>query len=241
VLSARDYAELWLRGWITEAEAIKGGALTGYDAAAMQLLYLNRGRPATPRQVWLAIRRNPPGTFTRKTFDTAIKQSNIRTEYTDLLWSQRFTYPSLFQLSRLVQAGALPVARGRVILGYLGYEEEDIDSLVQYWEGASGGGGAKWADRARSRLWTVAHNEYLDGSLDDAAARALLAKIGVPAGEQTAVLDVWKAEANVSRLELTPAQIKKAYKKGLYTELVALAELDVRGYTPADARTLLQS
>lgn len=245
VLSARDAAELWLRGWIDEGQAKAIGALTGYDAAAMDLLYLNRGRPATPRQVFLGLRRGGkrggPVTGIDPDYQVAIKNSNIRTEYTNLLWSQRFTYPALFQLNRLIQAGALTVERGKQILWFQGYEQQDIDALAEYWGGGTAEVSAKWADRARTRLFTVVHNEYMDESIGDAEAGPLLTQIGVGAAELATILRLWAAERGVQRLELTPAQIKKAWKAGRYTQELALSELGERGMTPEDAATFLAS
>src|SRR5438128_2978049 len=86
VLSARQSAELRLRGWLTPDEAAAGGALHGHSPAQSARLYENRGRPATPHQMWLAIRRDGA---TRADFDTAIRRSNIRPEYADWLWAIR--------------------------------------------------------------------------------------------------------------------------------------------------------
>lgn len=245
VLSARDAAELWLRGWIDEAQAKAIGALTGYDAEAMQLLYLNRGRPATTRQVFLGLRhgakRGAPAGSIDPDYLTAIRNSNVRDEYANLLWAQRHTYPSLFQLSRLVQAGALTVERGTQILWFQGYEQTDIDALAAYWQAPAATAAQKWADRARGRLFTVTHDEYLDESIDRARALALVQQVGASAAEAEHVLATWDAELSIRRLELTPAQIRKAWRAGRYDDQTALAELVERHMTPEDADTFLHS
>jgi hypothetical protein len=245
VISARDAAELWLRGWVTEAQAKAIGALTGYDAQSMEWLYLNRGRPATTRQVFLGLRhgakRGDPAGDIDPDYLAAVKNSNLRPEYANLLWAQRYTYPSLFQLSRLVQAGALTVERGKQILWFQGYDQPDIDALGEYWGQASGPVAQKWLDRARGRLFTVAHNEYQDESIDAATAQALLVRIGATAAEAARVLEVWDAERGVNRLELSPTQIKKAWKAGLYDHDTAIAELVERHMTEEDAATFLAS
>lgn len=245
VLSARDAAELWLRGWIPESQAKAIGALTGYDADAMDMLYLNRGRPATTRQVWLGLRhgakRGAPAPGIDPDYLTAIRNSNVRDEYANLLWAQRFTYPSLFQLDRLVKAGALTVARGLEILHFQGYDQQDIDAFRDYWQAPAATASLKWADRARGRLFTVAHNEYQDESIDEAKARDMLALVGAGAPEQDAILKLWDAELSINRLELSPAQIRKVWKKGLYTDAEAIAELVERHLTPEDADKFLRS
>jgi hypothetical protein len=52
---------------------------------------------------------------------------------------------------------------------------------------------------------------------------------------------MWQRERELIRTELTQAQIRKAFYKGVYTEAEAMAELIERGMTDDDARTLLQS
>ncbi len=243
VLSATEYASLWLRGWITEAQAKAGGALTGYDAASMELLYRNRGRPATTRQAHIGFVRGgrlPGFTTERATFERAVEQSNVRTEWTDILWAQRYTYPSAFVLRSLTQAGDITPEQAEQALLYSGWEPGFAAQVAAAWgDGRAGAPSAKWADRARSRLYTVAHNEYLDGSIDAAQAHSTLAQVGAGAAEQDAILALWDAEQTVSRLELTPAQIKKAWKTGRYPTELALSELAERDYTPEDAQTFL--
>lgn len=245
VLSARDAAELWLRGWISEAQAKAIGALTGYDAAAMDLLYLNRGRPATTRQVFHGLlhgaRIGPPAGDIEPDFLKAVRNSNIRDEYANLLWAQRWNYPSLFILDRLVQNETLTAARAEEILRVQGYEPQDIAAFRAYWEKPKGGAAHKWTERARGRLFTVTHNEYQDESIDESRARSLLAMIGAGAQEQGEVIDLWNAERGINRLELTPAQIRKAYRSGLYDREAALAYLAERHLSPDDAATLLDS
>jgi len=246
ILTATDAANLWLKGWISEAEAKRIGALNGYDAATMDLIYQNRGRPATVRQAHIGYARGgrlPGAASEEATIRRAVEESNIRSEWFDILHAQRFTYPSAFVLRALASDGTFSQPMTEQILIESGWRPEWARLASEKWaEGAGGGAAAaKWADRARSRLFTVTHNEYLDESIDDATATAHLEQVGATAGEAATVLELWKAEAAISRLELTPAQIRKAYKRALYTREVALAELDERGMTPEDAATFLDS
>jgi hypothetical protein len=245
ILPGREWASLWLRGWVTEAEAKAGGALDGYDAAAMERLYQNRGRPATTRQVHLGYARGAKlagAANEEEAIRTAVKQSNVRTEYADLLYAQRYTYPSAFVIRALAQDGTFPPDLTERILVESGWRPEWAKLAADKWGGGNGAGpSTKWADRAKTRLFVVAHNEFLDESIDEATARQMLGRVGAVGAEQDTIIAVWQAEASISRLELTPAQIRKAYKKGVYTEALALSELEERGMTPEDADTFLQS
>lgn len=168
VLSAADFAELRLRGWISPAESYAGGALTGHTPDQMDKLFQNRGRPATPRQMWLAIRR---GNATRADFDRAIVQSNIRPEYADWLWSIRYSYPSLFQLRGAVQSGGLTPARALTILDYQGYEDQDAQAVVASWARA---GAAAGRELTKAELGA----EYEGLFIDEAQYRAALTQLG---------------------------------------------------------------
>jgi hypothetical protein len=245
ILSPAEYAGLALRGWITEQEMVDGGALSGMNAGDMHLLYLNRGRPATTRQIhigWARGGRAPElGQSEEEVFRAAVRQSNIRTEYADLLWAQRFTYPSVFVVRALAQDGTFDPQLVESLLVESGWKPEWAKLVAEKWASAGGGGTEKWADRARSKLFTVTHDEYQDESIDETRAREMLDVVGVAPAEQDAILAVWKAEATINRLELTPAQVKKAYTKGKYTRQVALTELAERGMIPVDAETFLDT
>ncbi len=243
VLSAPEYAGLRLRGWLTEDEAAAGGALTGYDADQMELLYLNRGRPATTRQVhigWARGGRLDGAGDERAAFSQAVKQSNIRPEYEELLWAQRYSYPSAFVLRGLAEAGDLTEAETLDALLFNGWEPTLAAKVAAKWAGGDGAGkSAKWADRARSSLFTVTKREYLDESIDRAGAEASLDVVGVPEGERAAIFAAWDRENATGRKELTTAQIKAAYKAGGLTQDEALGRLVDAGVTLADAELIL--
>jgi hypothetical protein len=246
ILTATDAANLWLKGWISEAEAKRIGALNGYDAATMDRLYENRGRPATVRQAHIGYARGgrlPGAASEDATLDRAIKESNIRSEWADILKAQRYTYPSAFVLRALASDGTFSPALTEQILVESGWKPEWSKLAAQKWAQGAGAGGTaqKWADRARTRLFTAAHQEFLDESITEARARTILGEIGVGSGEQDAVIRLWEAELGITRRELSPADIRKAYKKGAYTQEQAISELIERHMSPDDADTYLQS
>lgn len=275
-LSPTEYASARLRGWIDTETMNEGGALTGASPAQMDLLFKNRGRPATPHQMWLAIRRSDA---TRADFDRAIVQSDIRPEYAPWLWSIRYSYPSLFQLRNATEAGDITGPRARVILGYEGYEDQDADALVASWTKAKSAGTKEltkaelrdeyeglhisqadfraalellgytgpaqdlevaladarrvkaYRDKAIARVYKL----YIDHTLDEATARADLATLGVAPDAIGHLVPLWTLERDINVKQLTPAQVKRAYRKGDWTLERATAELLARGYEEADA------
>lgn len=203
ILSPVDAANLRLRGWIDATEAERIGALSGYTAEQMQRLYEMRGRPASPTQGYTAWARGAPGpyggTFDRGDFDTLIRQSDIRPEYADTLWHNRFAYPSLFQLRNAVQSGGITPERARVILHYERYEDADAEGLVSSWTA-----GGSTATHELTKAEVV--NEYEAGILDRAATVARLEGLGESA--TTAAALVTLADYRVVRSSLTAAMTK---------------------------------
>lgn len=245
VTAATTAAGLWLRGWLSEAEAKAIGAKTGYGAEEMDHLYLNRGRPATTRQVHIGYARGgalPGAANERAAYEQAVRQSNVRTEYTDILWAQRYTYPSPFVIRALATEGTFDTATTRTILIESGWVPEYADLAARSWTKAdSAGPGTKWADRARGYLFTAAHGDYLDGNASEADARALLAAVGVPGAEQTTVINLWNLERQRTRKDLTQAQILKLVKKQIWPADQGVAALVDLGMTAGDADALVRA
>lgn len=245
ILNQTDAANLWLRGWITEAQAKAIGVLNGYDGEAMDLLYKNRGRPATVRQAHVGFARGGrlpgAGDNEEETLRRSVQESNIRTEWFDILYAQRFTYPSAFVIRALATDGTLNATQTRQILLESGWRPDYAQLAADNWAGADDAPKTPWANKARSRLFTVTHDEYQDQSIDEPTARTMLTDIGIGTGEQNAIVRFWNLEQSISRLELTPTQIKKAYYKGKYDLPTALAELAERGMTTDDATIFLES
>lgn len=175
VLSAQDAASARLRTWITAEESYRIGALTGHTKEQMDLLFLNRGRPASPTQMWRAWARGvigPRGVPTD--YDDhakAIAISDIRPEYAEMLWGIRFNYPSLFQLNRLATGGIIDVETAADWAHKSLYAPEVIDALRAYWGGSSTAAG-KEATR------TELADEFEGGYITEAEYRDALAKLG---------------------------------------------------------------
>ena len=245
ILTQTDAANLWLKGWISEAEAKRIGELNGYDAEAMDLLYQNRGRPATVRQAHIGYARGgrlPGAANEEETLRRAVEESNIRTEWFDILYAQRFTYPSAFVLRALAQDGTFTEAETRQILVESGWKPEWADAAASKWSQATGAGpGTKWADRARSRVFTDAWNDYLDGNADEAELRAALQAVGATGAEQDTIVNLANVDRQRTRRDLTQAQILKLYRRAIWPLDKSIAALEDQGMTPEDAADLLKT
>ena len=243
ILSPQDAAGLRLRGWLTKDESDAIGALHGATPETMQGLYLDRGRPPSTRQIRLGFARGAKVAGFPWTLDEAIahgvQQSDVRTEYIDIEREASWSYPSPFEMRALLQAGAYTAAEGTQQYIEMGRKPEAAKKIAEFWAGSKGTAAQPLVTRARSRLYTVAHNEYLSGSISELTAREVLAGIGASQAEQDGVIATWNVENQIARLELTPAQIKKAYKKGLWTLAEATTVLEERGMYPGDVDTFL--
>lgn len=213
VIPAREAAEGWLRDWITEAEAKEIGAMTGYTADQMDLLYKNRGRTATPRQLWLAIARKVtapdypdlPANGRLTDFsdhERAIRRSNIQPWYAQMLYDIRWNYPSLFQLSRLVQSGAITPELAGTWAGYNLEAPEVVDALKIYWQsiypgppGSSSSSSTPAEVKSqRTKLLTVIHNNYVGGAASVANVEAALQPLGYPQSTIDGMIETWDQE-----------------------------------------------
>lgn len=258
VLSPQEYASARLRQWVTADESYAGGALTGHTREQMDLLFLNRGRPASPTQMWRAWARKaigPRGVPTEyEDHAKAIAISDIRPEYAEMLWQIRFNYPSLFQLNRLVQAGAITPATASEWANDNLYAPEVVTALEAYWQtlypGGTGTTAAKpdaHVTKAQTQLWTATHKSYVGEMIGDSEARQRLAELGADTAAVDAVLTLWQSERALIRKQLTPKQVVNAYLGKLtnpatgqtWTQGEANQELLDRGYSQDDATTLL--
>jgi hypothetical protein len=258
VLSAPEYAGLWLRGWITKQQAIRGGALTGATPEQMDLLYKNRGRPMAPVQAFTAWARKAPhpvgegipdrpGTFDFQDFKRAIQQSDIRTEYVEPLWAIRYAYPSLFIVNRLVLAGAIQAATAKDWLQKQRMAPEVITALEAYWGSQGVGTAGPYVGRAQTQLWGTVHRTFVARETNVTQARGAMSSLGIPKADQDVILQLWQNERDLVRKQLTPAQLKKAFNKAARNEATGqpwtldetLAALVAQGYSVEGATDYL--
>ena len=252
VLSPQDAASARLRTWLTADESYAIGAQHGATKKQMDLLFLNRGRPASPTQMWRAWARKaigPRGVPTEyEDHAKAIAISDIRPEYAEMLWQIRFNYPSLFQLNRLVEAGQVDPDTAATWAEYNLYAPEVVDALRASWKTAAPKKADPDVSKAMTHLWTATHSSYIAEKATDADVRERLDLLAIPAVSQDEILKLWQSQRALIRAALTPKQIVAALREGVvnpatgavWTRDEALAALLARGYDANDATTLLE-
>lgn len=244
VLSPQEYASARLRTWITADESYAGGALTGHTKEQMDLMFLNRGRPASPTQMWRAWARKvigPRGVPTEfADHAKAIAISDIRPEYAELLWNIRFNYPSLFQLGRLVQAGAVSPATAAEWAGFNLYGPDVVTALTAYWQtiypGGAAGPGATGKQLTKSEL----SDEYAGGYITRDEYTAALEQLGYAGGALTLELELGDAQQAKRWREKVVEAIHTAYVEHELDDTAAVSELATVNVTGDTAGRLLQ-
>ena len=240
-----------LRGFEDVASAQTNAKRHGTVAADSQLIYDNMGRAPNVHAITTGLARGAtyPGDYgmVPSPYKEAIQRSDIRPEFADIVYHDRYTYPSAFVLRSLAQAGDLGgQAAVEQVLLEIGWKPSFASQVSTAWTG-----GAKAADthvaKAQTQLWTATHKSYVNGEVSSATATTSLEAAGVSAAAVPAVLQVWDAERDLIRKSLSAAQIKKAWVNQVddpalgrpWTEAEAVARLQELGYSADDAALLL--
>jgi hypothetical protein len=128
--------------------------------------------------------------------------------------------------------GYMPEAELRKALGNLGYTGHAQDLLVHLAD-------ARRVKRWREKIIDAIGASHLAFKIDDAKATAELAELNVTGEAATLLISLWNKQRRDTIALLTPAQIVKAWKKGMVSKDEALAELEHREYSATDAAELL--
>ncbi len=102
--------------------------------------------------------------------------------------------------------------------------------------------------KAQTQLWTTTHKSYVAREITDATATQALTAAGVSTGAIPGVLNLWQAERDLIRKQLSPTQIRKALNQSDFnpatgqpwTQADAMQALLDRGYDQNDATVFLE-
>lgn len=250
--TAEQFVEAHLRGWIDQPAMYAGTALHGMSQADTDLEFRIHRRPMTMRQITQALawggQFNPDAGEIQDPYVASAHQQNLGPEWYDLAESLKHTYSVPFWWRSMVQAGALGATEAETILLRLGNPPDFATRTVAHFAGGTGATADPHVAKAQTQLWTTLHRSYVSDETDDALATETLGTAGVAAAAIPAVLTIWQAERALVRKQLTPAQLKKAYKAGdvnpatgaVWTLDEALARLVGMGYSRNDALTFLE-
>ena len=249
--TARDFLENALRGYRPLASALEGAALHGMTPEHATLIYQNQGRPLPVRLINQALARGgkfkpEPGEITDP-YDASIVEGNLKPAYYDLAKSLRYVMPSAFAIRQLVQSGVWSAAKAAERLKWSGWLPEDADEVAAAWAGGAAATTDGHVEKARTQLWGTTHRSYIATEISASVARNRLQQLGIAAQARNQIMDLWDAERELIRKQLTPAQIKKAFVKATknyatnraWTRDEAIAALVARGYSVNEANDFL--
>lgn len=246
LLSAATAVRLYLKGWYTKEQRDALGDQWGYSSQQMEDWFLSQGRPATVHQIHIGYARGAKlagAANEEEAIRTSVKQSDIRPEYADLLYAQRYSLPSAFVIRGLAQSAAITPDRTHEILIQSGWPPDLAAEVTAAWTG--GGATSVKTDTnlstAHTQLRTATHRSYIIDKIDRAQADAALAHILPSPTIRAQVLDTWDVEKTITVKPLTRAAIKKLYTNGTWTLDQAVADLELQGMEEEDATLYLQS
>jgi hypothetical protein len=197
--SAVNYVEARVRNWITPAQMEAGAARHGMTSDDAELLFLIHGRPLSWHQVFIGLRRGGvyggPVNDVDPAFLKALQESNIRPEWYNLAWAQRFSYPAAFVLRQLTKDGDLTPAETETILLYEGWEPTLAHTVATKWGETKGSAASPAVVKSQqTKLVTRTHNLYVDGEATREQAETALKAEGYPAATITSMLATWDNE-----------------------------------------------
>lgn len=201
LLTPHDYAELDLRGYLTHTERDAGAALSGMEPGDAELLYNMLGRSVAVHQVTTGLARGGvyPGSYTNvpEPYKSAIERSNIREEYAELAYANRFTYPSYFVIKPLVADGALTVDEATQIFENEGWPPDLAAKAAASFAPSGATTTTPEVKSAKTKLLTKLHTLYVNGSATDAQATATLTAEQYPPATIAALLTTWGNEKSL--------------------------------------------
>jgi hypothetical protein len=251
LLNPSVLVNLRLRGYIEDGEYHQRMRLHGYRAEQANDWFLSAGRPLAPQQMLDLIARKGPGpgggVFDFADFRQGMVESDIKPKYATPAQALYHKYPPLFQLRRAVESGGMTKERAREVMHIERYEPQDITSLLASWHVDTGTARDPHVVKAETQLWTTQHTSYKAGESDAAEVETTLDLLNVPQGNHARILALWDRELELVRKQLTPTQLKKAWKGSTanpatgapWTRDEAIARLERMGYSAADAETFL--
>lgn len=189
LLTVHETVEARLRGYITtDAEMYQRTAMHGLDETDTNLLFDITGRPLAVHQVTTGLARG--GMFggdyegVPEPYLTALRQSNIRPEWGNVAYSNRYTYPSGFQIKAEVKAGDLPVPEAIQLLLEVGWSPHWAEFFANAWAGAKATGAKKFTVGEVKAAWKA-------GLIDPNEARTRLEALGYSLADANLLINTW--------------------------------------------------
>jgi hypothetical protein len=189
ILTAHDWVELHLRGYITAAEMYAGTALHGMSTEDTDRLYNVLGRPLTVHQITTGLARGGtfqpvPGELTDP-YEASVHESNIKPAYYDLAIANKYTLPGYFVIKAMLTAGTITEAEGAQLFKEEGWPPD----LAEKAAAALAPAGSTGKRLTQSQI----HAAFKAGTMTEADALARLEQDGYSQADAQLLVNTWKA------------------------------------------------
>jgi hypothetical protein len=202
ILTAGEYAELELRGFYDTATRRQKTAQHGMSQEDSDDLFRVLGRAPSVHQITTGLARGGkyPGGYADvpEPYKSAIQRSNIRPEYAEIEYANRYSYPSFFVLRSLAQDGLFTEAQLEQILLDIGWTPELAKEVATFYTAqAQGAKQDPSVGKAQSKVYTETQKAYLGGSITPDLATAMLAQIVPSSADVAFILELWDSIRNM--------------------------------------------
>jgi hypothetical protein len=202
ILTAGEYAELELRGFYDTATRRQKTAQHGMSQEDSDDLFRVLGRAPSVHQITTGLARGGkyPGNYADvpEPYKSAIQRSNIRPEYAEIEYANRYSYPSFFVLRSLAQDGLFTEAQLEQILLDIGWTPELAKEVATFYTAqAQGAKQDPSVGKAQSKVYTETQKAYLGGSITPDLATAMLSQIVPSSADVAFILELWDSIRNM--------------------------------------------
>jgi len=202
ILTAGEYAELELRGFYDTATRRQKTAQHGMSQEDSDDLFRVLGRAPSVHQITTGLARGGkyPGNYADvpEPYKSAIQRSNIRPEYAEIKYANRYSYPSFFVLRSLAQDGLFTEGQLEQILLDIGWTPELAKEVATFYTAqAQGAKQDPSVGKAQSKVYTETQKAYLGGSITPDLATAMLSQIVPSSADVAFIIELWDSIRNM--------------------------------------------
>jgi hypothetical protein len=202
ILTAGEYAELQLRGYLTRDQRLLATDKHGMSTEDSDLLYDVLGRSIPVHQIVTGLARggvfDGPIDAIPKVYLEAMERGNLRPEYYNLAYANRYSYESVFVMRALVEAGDLTVQEAHDDLLAIGWRPDRAASVSAAW-------GAKvtatksnpWLAKAEQQWWTAAHKAFVKNGTPRTIIEPIMLVFVTDLADRDAIFQWWTDERAV--------------------------------------------
>lgn len=211
-----DLGAMWNRDIISTAEGRQRAKDLGYSAADFDKMTELHGDPLPPMDLGEAFRR---GFIDSKRFERGIVQGPLRKEWFDVLERLQFRRMSTIDAASAVTQGHMSLAEGKRVAHENGLEPDDFGTMIEI---AGRPPGIDFATEALNR-----------GLISEAEFTKMFLESSIKNRYVPLMLQM--------RTRLIPQETARLlYRNGVYSERQTLDLLIAQGFSPDDARALME-